>query len=197
MGSTISTAIGKTVTVVVTPTDVQVTGATVSESDRTAIQAAMTAYIFPFLQYGAPISDNPDMSGDRHDRGVTEHAAYVSDLVAYNAANRAQGSGSTVTTGAWPILRKATTNSSGVATIYLTTDGTSGTSAAFSSTVLEDGIQATPVGAANYNATSLTVSGDKKTLTVVLNQIKTVLGLLTFNSTADSGVEVRTVTWGK
>lgn len=196
MAANISTAIGKTVTCEVTLTDILVTGTGLSSADDSAIQVAITAYSFAYLQYGAVISDNPDMSGNRHDRGVTEHAAYMADTNVASVSNKVQSSGSTIITGAWPILRKATTNSSGVAVIYLTTDGTSGTGAAFS-TVYEDGIVVMGVGAANYNPTTIVISGDKKTCTVTLNQIKSVLGLLSYNATADAGVEVRAAVWGK
>jgi len=53
------------------------------------------------------------------------------------------------------------------------------------------------VGAANYNPTSIVISSDRKTLTVTMNQIKTVLGLLSFNATADAGVVVQGTIWGK
>lgn len=86
MGNGISTAIGKTVTCVITPTDVQVTGSTISGADTTNIQTAMTAYFYAYLQYAAPISDNPTMSGTQHGRGVTEAVAYQGDLNAYNLA---------------------------------------------------------------------------------------------------------------
>lgn len=195
MATQISTAIGKTVTCEITPTDVLVTGATISGGDTSAIQIAMTAYFYSFFQYGAPLVDNPDMSSSRHDKGITEHAAYMADSAVASIPNKVH-SGSTIDTGAWPILRKATTNGSGVATIYLTTDGTSGTAAAFA-TIYEDGIVAMPVGANNYNVTGVVISGDKKTMAVTCSQIKTVLGLLTFSSTADAGIEVRAAVWGK
>lgn len=200
MGIAISTAIGKTVTCVVTQTDIQVTGSTISGADTSNIQAAMTAYFYAYLQYGAPISDNPTMSGTQHGRGVTEAVAYVGDLAALTLATAASNkvqSGSTVETGAWPILRKASTNSSGVATIYLTTDGTSGTAAAFS-TVYEDGIVVMPIGSSsNYQVVSLVLDASKKFITVTVNQLgSVVLGLVNVTSAA-AGVEVRAAVWGK
>lgn len=196
MAIQISTAIGKTVTCEITPTDILVTGATVSSGDDTAIQIAMTAYFYSFFQYGAPLTDNPDMSSDRHNKGITEHAAYSADTAVANLSNKVQ-SGSTVATGAWPILRKASTNSSGVATIYLTTDGTSGTAAAFS-TVYEDGIVVMPLGSSsNYQVVSVVLDGTKKFITVTVNQLGSViLGLVNVTSAA-AGVEVRAAVWGK
>lgn len=195
MASAISTALGKTVTVEVSLTDVLVTGSSVVSGDFTATQAAITAYFFPFMQSGLLSADNPDMSANRHNRGITGYAAYNADTAVAALANKAQ-SGSTIVTSAWPILRKATTNASGVATIYLTVDGTSGTAAAFS-TIYEDGIVAMPVGANNYNVTSCVISGDRKSMAVTLSQIKTVLTLLTYSATADAGIEVRAAIWGK
>lgn len=195
MASDISTAVGSTVSCIVTPTDIQVTGTSISESNRTAIQAAMTAYYYRFLQYGAELVDNPDMSTARHNRGISEYATFMADTSVANLANKVQ-SGSTIATGAWAILRKASTNSSGVATIYLTTDGTSGTAAAFS-TVYEDGIVAMAVGPDNYQVTSCVLAGDKKSIAVTLNRISSVLGVITLASTAGAGVEVRAAVWGK
>lgn len=144
---------------------------------------------------GMVLLDSPDMLTDDHDKASTVHLSLQSDNAVLAQVNRAQ-TGSTVTTGAWPMLRKANTNSSGVATIALTTDGTVGGTAAFG-TVMEDGIQVTAIGVANYNVTGIVVAGDKKTMTVTLNQIKTVLSLLSYNATADAGVECRSTTWGK
>lgn len=192
----ISTALGKTVdTLVITPTDIQVTGSTIVSGDQTSAQTAVTTYFYNYTQYGVPVSDNPDMSANNHGGGVTQHAAYMADTAVANLSNKVQ-TGSTVATGAWAILRKATTNSSGVATIYLTTDGTSGTAAAFE-TVYEDGIVCMPVGADNYQVTSCVLSGDKKSIAVTLNKIANLLGVLTFSTTAGAGVEVRAAVWGK
>lgn len=196
MASAISTAISKTVTVEVTLTDVLVTGASLVSGDTSAVQTAITAYFYPFMQSGILTADNPDMSANRHNRGITEYAAYNADTTVASLANKVQ-SGSTVATGAWAILRKASTNSSGVATIYLTTDGTSGTGAAFS-TVYEDGIIVMPIGSAsNYQVVSVVLSGDKKSIAVTVNQLgSVVLGLVNVTSAA-SGVEVRAAVWGK
>lgn len=195
MATTISSALGKTVTVEVTPTDILVTGVTLISGDSATAQTAITSYFYPFMQSGLLTADNPDMSANRHDRGITEYAAYNADTTVAGLSNKVQ-SGSTIATGAWPILRKATTNASGVATIYLTVDGTSGTVAVFN-TIYEDGIVAMPVGANNYNVTSCVISGDRKSMAVTLSQIKTVLTLLTYSATADAGIEVRAAIWGK
>lgn len=189
---------GKTITYVeINSTTIDVTGTIVS-GDTSAIQTAINSYIYAIISgVYIPVTQmsNTVPMPDDVNKVVTAHAALMSDLVVAAIPNKVH-SGSTIDTGAWPILRKATTNSSGVATIYLTADGTSGTGAAFA-TIYEDGIVAMPVGANNYNVTGVVISGDKKTMAVTCSQIKTVLGLLTFSSTADAGIEVRAAVWGK
>lgn len=140
--------------------------------------------------------DDGNMSTASTTNASSQRASYAADLVVAATVNKIQ-SGSSVDTGAWAILRKASTNSSGVATIYLTTDGTAGTSAAFS-TVYEDGIIAMPMGStSNYQVVSVVLSGDKKSVAVTVNQLgSVVLGLVNVTSAA-AGVEVRAAVWGK
>lgn len=128
--------------------------------------------------------------------GVTSHAALTADLAVGALDNKAQ-TPSGVATGAWGYFNKASTNSSGIATIYLTSDGTSGGTAVFG-TVYEDGIIAMPVGStSNYQVVSVVLSGDKKSVAVAVNQLGSVaLGLVNVTSAA-AGVEVRAVVWGK
>lgn len=141
------------------------------------------------------LSDNVPMADDSA-IGVTSHAALMADTAVAALSNKVH-SGSTIDTGAWPILRKASTNSSGVATIYLTADGTSGTAAAFT-TVYEDGIIVMPVGAANnYQVASVVLSGDKKSIAITVNTLSTVVLSLVTVTTAAAGVEVRGAIWGK
>lgn len=99
--------------------------------------------------------------------------------------------------GAFPYLTKGTTNSSGVATMYLTDNGLSSGSAIFTE-VFTDGLLAVPVGTtSNYQVTGITVSSDKKTLTVNVNQLgSVVLGLINV-TTAAAGVEVKALVMGK
>ncbi len=99
--------------------------------------------------------------------------------------------------GAWAYPFTATTNSSGVATVYLTSDGTSTGTVAFSNKVFNPSASPIGIGAANYNVTAISVSGDRKTLTITLNQIKSVIGLLSYNATADAGVTVQGTIWGR
>lgn len=91
----ISAAISKTVSVIVTPTDVQVTGSSLLSGDQTNVQTAITAYFYAYLQYAAPISDNPAMSSSQHGRGVTESVVAQGDIATYNAAIAAVGTSKT------------------------------------------------------------------------------------------------------
>lgn len=146
--------------------------------------------------FSAYLSTDGTMTANSDSLVATQKASRTADFAVAALTNKVQ-SGSTVDTTAWPILRKASTNSSGVATIYLTTDGTSGTAAAFS-TVYEDGIVVMPIGSSsNYQVVSVVLSGDKKSIAVTVNQLgSVVLGLVNVTSAA-SGVEVRAAVWGK
>lgn len=98
---------------------------------------------------------------------------------------------------AFAMPRKGVTNASGVATIYLTNNNTAGGTAVFS-TIYEDGIIVMPVGStSNFQVTSVTVSADKKTLAVTVNQLGSVLLGLVQLTTAAAGVEVRAMVMGK
>jgi hypothetical protein len=197
LANQITAAIGKTVTVEITPTDILVTGGTLVSGDGTGIQTASTNYIYNFLQSGMPVSDNPDMSQNRRDYGITQHAAYMADSGVFGAIGKIQTSAG-IEYGAWPYPFTATTNSSGVATIYLTSDGTSAGTVAFPTKVYNPSVSPLAVGTtSNYQIASVVVSGDRKTLTVTVNQLgSVVLGLVNV-TTAASGVVVQGTVWGK
>lgn len=170
MAAAISAAIGKTVTVEVSATDILVTGS-ISGGDTASIQTAMTAYQYAYLQYGAPISDIFPMTSGRHDRGVTEAVAYSGD-VATRRKNYVSG---VLKNDSFLYSSKATTNGSGVVTFYLTDDGTSSGNAVFNN-VYADSISVAVYGSsANYQPYSPTVSGDKKSITININQATAVL----------------------
>lgn len=184
MAIAISVAIGKTIDLVtVTPTDVQVTGSSISGADTSNIQTAMSAYQFAYLQYGAPISDIFPMTTNRHDRGVTEAVAYSGD-VATRRKNYVSG---VLKNDSFLYSSKATTNGSGVVTFYLTDDGTSSGNAVFNN-VYADSISVAVYGSsANYQPYSPTVSGDKKSITISINQATAVLiGIIQLVSAAAS-----------
>lgn len=199
LATAISTAISKTVTVVVTPTDLQVTGATLVSGDGTAIQVAITAYFYAYLQYGAPISDNPAMSTSQHGRGVTESVVTQGDLATYNAAiayaQRKAWVTGVLKPNSFVYYSKATT-ASGTATFYITDDGTA-TGNAIYNNVYADTITVTPYGtAALYQMSSPTVSTDKKSITITVSQVTSVLLGLIQSTTAANGVDCRLLVLG-
>lgn len=188
IASAISIAIGKTVTCIVTATDVQVTGATISGADTSNIQTAITAYTFGYLQYGAPISDIFPMTSARHDRGVTEAVAYAGD-VATRRKNWISGS---LKSDSFVYASKASVaGGAGIVTFYITDDGTSTGNVVFTN-VYADSILVVPFGSAGqYQAYSPTLAGDKKSITATIAQATNVLGILTFNATAANGIDCR------
>lgn len=191
MGVAISAAIGKTVTCIVTPTDLQITGATISGADTSSIQTAITAYQYAYLQYGAPISDVFPMSTLQHGRAVTEAVAYAGD-----AATRRKAYVSGVLKDDSFIYSSKASTVSGVATFYITSDGTSSGSAVFAN-VYADSIAIVPYGTSgNYQPSGPVVAGDNKSITVNISQATNVLGILTFNSTAANGVDCRLYVMG-
>lgn len=187
MASQISTAIGKTVTCEIMPTDIQVTGMTISGADTSAIQSAMTAYFYSFFQYGAPLTDNPDMSSNRHDKGITEHAAYTADTTVLATAQRKAWVSGVLKLNSFVYYSKATTTS-GTVTFYLTNDGTSSGTAVFNN-IYADSIAISPYGAsAVYQISAPIIAGNKKSITATVNQVTSVLvGLLQITS-ATNGV---------
>lgn len=197
LANLISTALGKTVTAEITPTDILVNGETLSGADQSAVQTAINNYYFGYLQYGAPISDNPTMSVN-HGRGVTEAVAYAGDLASYNAATayadgkarKAYVSG-VLKPGAFIYSSKATTNNSGVVTFYLTSDGTAQGTAVYSN-VYADSISVAVYGStANYQPYSPAVANDNKSVTITINQATSVLlGAIQLVSAA-AGIDCR------
>lgn len=176
---------GKTVGVEVTATDVLITG-TVSESDRAAIQASMAAYFYPYLQTGILTTDNPDMSSNRHDKGITEHAAYMADTAVFAASQRKAWLSGVLKANSFVYYSKATTTG-GTVIFYLTDDGTSSGNAVFTN-VYADSVTITPYGsAALYQVSSPVISNDKKTITATINQVTSVvLGLISIASAVNN-----------
>lgn len=186
---------GKAVTVEVTATDVLVSG-TLSESDRSALQTSMNNYYYQYFQMGAPLSDNPDMSGARRNKGVSERVAYLADTAVYSAARRKNYVSGVIKNDSFLYSAKATTNSSGVVTFYITSDGTANGEAVFSN-VYADSISVAVYGSsANYQPYSPTVANDKKSITISINQATSVLlGAIQLVSSA-SGVDCRLYVMG-
>lgn len=208
----ISTAISKTVSVVVTPTDIQVTGTSLISGDQTNVQTAITAYFYAYLQYAAPISDNPTMSGTQHGRGITEAVAYQGDLNAYNlatavantkTANRTyiNGTAQNGTAAIGDIVEWIVTGttSGGNITFYVTSNSLSG-GTAICSTLFPDSISTNFIDSSGvYAQGSPTVTSNK---TVVIPFTKqgfsgvtllstNILGSVAMNAIPD-GVTVKT-----
>lgn len=133
---------------------------------------------------------------DDSSKVVTSHAALTSDNAVLALIGKLQTAAGIVY-GAWPYPFTATTNSSGIATIYLTSDGTATGTIAFG-TVYNQSATPMPVGTtSNYQVAGITVSGDFKTLTITVNQLGSViLGLVNVTSAA-AGVTVQGTVWGK
>lgn len=77
----ISTDIGKTITCLVNPTTIDVSGSTLVTGDRAAIQASINSYVYMGPNYGniVTISNNPDMSGASPRKVISEQAAFGAD----------------------------------------------------------------------------------------------------------------------
>lgn len=136
-------------------------------------------------------TDNPNMSGDRHDKMVTEHAAYGAD----STIQRKAWVTGVLKLGAFPYLSKATT-SGGTATFYITDDGTATGNAVFTN-VYADSIAVVVYGtSANYQPFNPVVAGNNKSITISVNQTTSVLlGVLQIVS-ASNGVDVRLLVLG-
>lgn len=170
LATQITTALGKTVTVVVTPTDIQVTGASLVTGDSTNIQTVITAYFYNYVQVGVPLSDNPNMSTQRHDYGVSEYALYQNIAAGVNTktANRTYVNGvaqnGTAQTGDLVEWIETTTTASGTTTSYVTTEGATRTSGgtALCSTIFPDSIQTNFIDSTGvYAQGSPTVTSNK------------------------------------
>lgn len=213
MASHISSITGKTVTVDVTATDVQVTGSTISGADTAAIQSAMSSYYFSYFQYGAPLTDNPNMSADRHDKGVTEHAAYWADnalatLISAKPAVRYWENGTfkngTAVTGDIIVFTDSVTTSGGSAIFYPTSTHLS-TGTALCSYISADSFQ--PNYRDNtgvYAPGTVTVAGNLKSVAIALTKQSftgvvvlaiNVLGSASMAAIPDS-VVVKSTFWG-
>lgn len=176
---------GKTVTVEITPTDIIVTG-NVSGADQSAIQTSMNNYYYQYFQMGAPLSDNPDMSGARRDKGVSERVAYLADTAVLAAARRKAWVSGVLKNDSFVYYSKATT-ANGAVTFYLTNDGTANGTPVFTN-VYADSVTISPYGAAAlYQISNIIVADDKKSITATVNQVSSVvIGLIQVVSAANS-----------
>lgn len=97
-----------------------------------------------------------------------------------------------------PYINTVTTNSSGQAVFYLTKTGTGGSEKTLAGDIIYTNVRIVSPkinDASNDYAVGWTVSSDKKTLTVQVNKITSVLGVLTFTASA-SGIPVDVIVLG-
>lgn len=189
LATKISADISKIVTVVITATDVLVTGATLVTGDGTSIQTSMSDYFYVGLQYGAAMyaDDDTTMAANSGVRIPTQRAAKAQGRKSYQTG--------VLKSGSFIYSTKASTIS-GVATFYITDDGTATGNAVFIN-VYADSIAVVPYGTAgNYQPSTPVVVAGNKSITVNISQATNVLGLLTFNSTAANGIDCRLYVMG-
>lgn len=191
---------GFVVTTILNPTTVDVTGSTITSANTSVLQTSISSYI-----YTNPIGDSTKINVTAMDNNVpmgggatnvvTSYSALTNDTAVYNSTrNRAYINGTlTYDVIAW--LDSATTNSSGVATFWLT-DNHLSTGNAIYSTVYSFGINSSPYGSSPYQQVVPTISSDKKSITVTVNQVTVVLGLISTTSAA-SGVTITLNVMGK
>lgn len=196
LATKISADIGKTVTVEVSPTDVFVTGATISGADKSAIQTSMNSYVYVPPNLGNIMVGDSDatLTANSNSRLSTEKAVktYID--------TRMDTKGAWIN-GSWkpnavPFYASAST-SGGTAVFWLTDTGGSGGNAVFANNVYSATINSGPFGQnASYQLYNPVISGDKKSITVNVTQTTTVLvGLLQFTN-ASNGVDIRLIVLG-
>lgn len=192
LASHISTDISITVTVEIHLSDISVTGA-ITETNRTAIQSSINSYLYAALEYGVGLYADPDntMAANSNTRVPTQKA--VKSLM--NTNSRKAWVTGVLKNGAFTYMSKAVTVS-GVATFYLTDNGLSTGNAVFTN-VYADTISVVVYGnAANFQPYSPVIAGDKKSITINVNQTTSVLlGVIQFVS-ASNGVDVRLLVAG-
>lgn len=202
----ISTDVGKLVTVVVTPTDILVTGVTLITGDGTPIQTSISSYTYVPLQFpmNAAIfaDDDATMSANSGTRIPTQRAIkmYFSGHRRTYVNGVAQNG--TAQTGDIIEWIDSVTTTSGNAVFYVTSDHT-GTGTALCSTIFQSGADATTVDpTASYPRGVATISGDFKSVTIPFNKqvfsgivllSTNILGSVTFSATPNGTVVNATI----
>lgn len=128
---------------------------------------------------------------------LTSHSAYQGDvqtLAAASSYSDTHGNKSYVSgvqkAGAFVYASKAVT-SSGSAVFYITDDGTASGNAVFTN-IFADSINIVIYGnAATYQPFTPTVSGDKKSITISVNQVTNISVLSLLFVAASNGIDVR------
>lgn len=138
------------------------------------------------------MSDNPDMSADRHTMPVSEHAIYTTDM----AIRRKNWVSGALKNDSFIYNSKSVTaGGAGLVTFWITDDGTSGGNAVFAN-VYADSAAINGYGAGGqYQASGVTVAGDKKSVTATMSSLVPIL-VVTFSSTAANGIECRLYVMG-
>lgn len=179
---------GFVVTCVINPNTIDVTGASIVSGNTAVIQTSISAYLFsnptgdPTKVNVSALENTSTMTGSTS-AVATSYTALAGDTAVYNLSrNRAYVNG-TLTYDVIPWLDTATTNSSGVATFYLTNTHLIGGTAVFTS-IYSYGITATPYGPDAYQEAVIGISGS--TVTVTVTKAVVTLGLITTTTPASS-----------
>lgn len=142
------------------------------------------------------VSDDPDMSADRHGMALSEHAIYTADLAVKSQARRKSWVSGVLKNDSFIYNSKAiTAGGSGLVTFWITDDGTSGGNAVFTN-VYADSAAINGYGTGGqYQASGITVAGDKRSVTATMSSLVPIL-VVTFSSTAANGIECRLYVMG-
>lgn len=144
-----------------------------------------------FIPSSAMSNDTP-MTADRTTKIVTEYAAYQSDLL----TRRKNWVSGALKNDSFIYASKASVaGGSGLVTFYITDDGTSSGNAVFTN-VYSDTIAVSGYGSGGqYQASGLTVAGDKKSITATMSQLVPLV-VVTFSAAAANGIECRMYVMG-
>lgn len=186
MATKISTDIAKTVTVVITSTDVLVTGLTLVTGDGTAIQTSMSAYNYVPLQFPLNAAmyadDDSTMAANSGTRLPTQRAVKANLTGKRRTYVNGAPQNGTAVTGDIIEWIDSVAVASGNAVFYLTSDHTA-TGTALCSAIFQMGADATTIDSTtSYPRGAATVSGDLKSVTIP------------FTKQATTGVVVLTLT---
>lgn len=203
LGTKISADIGKAVTVVVTGTDILVTGLTLVSGDGSGIQTSISAYMYVPLQFPSNASlyadDDNTLSANSGTRIPTQRAikGFLNGKIRRTYFNGAAQTG-TPNTGDVIEWIDSVTTTSGNAVFYLTSDHTAA-GTALCSAIYAPGADATTVDATgayprgvaivSVDLKSVTIPFNKQTFSGVVVATINVLGSVTF-SNAPNGTTV-------
>lgn len=137
----------------------------------------------------AAMSNDFPMSADRSNKVVTEHVAYTADLALQTYIDdRTKFFVDGVQKQARIHYFKSATVSGGNAVFYVTDDGTSGGAAVFTNVFTQSIACSGTSTTTSYFFGTPTISGDKKSITIPVNQLLNVLGIVTLQVGANGAV---------